>query len=56
GKCLRDEFRCDYEPDCTDSSDEENCEDYLAHFEYLGSLKIAQKVTEIWTYIPHVQG
>ncbi|CAJ0602048.1 unnamed protein product [Cylicocyclus nassatus] len=56
GKCLPDDFRCDFEPDCSDASDEEDCEDYLKNFELVGTLKIADKITEIWTYIPHVQG
>ncbi|RCN43136.1 Low-density lipoprotein receptor domain class A [Ancylostoma caninum] len=56
GKCLPDDFRCDYEPDCNDASDEEGCEDYLQQFELVGTLKIADRITEIWTYIPHVQG
>ncbi|EYB99003.1 hypothetical protein Y032_0126g1348 [Ancylostoma ceylanicum] len=56
GKCLPDDFRCDYEPDCDDASDEEGCEDYLKQFELVGTLKIADRITEIWTYIPHVQG
>ncbi|KAK6748693.1 hypothetical protein RB195_001358 [Necator americanus] len=56
GKCLPNDFHCDYEPDCNDASDEENCEDYLKYFELVGTLKIADKITEIWTYIPHVQG
>ncbi|VDM73566.1 unnamed protein product [Strongylus vulgaris] len=30
--------------------------DYLKNFELIGTLKIADKITEIWTYIPHVQG
>ncbi|KAK5986730.1 Low-density lipoprotein receptor domain class A [Trichostrongylus colubriformis] len=56
GRCLANDFRCDYEPDCDDASDEEDCEDFLSHFELIGTLKLADKITEIWTYIPHAQG
>lgn len=56
GRCLPEEFRCDYEPDCKDASDEEHCEDYLKYFELIGTLKLADKITEVWTYIPHTQG
>lgn len=31
-------------------------EDYLKQYELVGTLKIADRITEIWTYIPHVQG
>ncbi|XP_063629184.1 prolow-density lipoprotein receptor-related protein 1-like [Cydia splendana] len=29
-ECIRKEFRCDYRPDCLDSSDEANCEQHRA--------------------------
>ncbi|KAK6031207.1 Low-density lipoprotein receptor domain class A [Ostertagia ostertagi] len=56
GRCLANDFRCDYEPDCDDASDEVDCEDFLSYFELIGTLKLADKITEIWTYIPHAQG
>ncbi|KAK6062073.1 Low-density lipoprotein receptor domain class A [Cooperia oncophora] len=56
GRCLANDFLCDYEPDCDDASDEEECEDFLKYFELMGTLKLADKITEIWTYIPHAQG
>ncbi|KJH45777.1 PAN domain protein [Dictyocaulus viviparus] len=41
---------------CTASSVEiEDTEDYLEEFEFIGSLKIATKIVEIWLFIPHAQ-
>ncbi|CAD6195649.1 unnamed protein product [Caenorhabditis auriculariae] len=55
-KCVSEKFRCDYEVDCLDGSDELNCEDYLESFELFGPYKLVDRVTEVWTFIPQVQG
>lgn len=31
-------------------------EDYLALFELIGALKLTDKIVEVWTNVPHVQG
>ncbi|PAV62035.1 hypothetical protein WR25_00551 [Diploscapter pachys] len=54
-QCVADEFRCDYEFDCKNGKDEENCPEYLLSFELIGAYKLAAKITEIWTFIPQVQ-
>ncbi|GMR47842.1 hypothetical protein PMAYCL1PPCAC_18037, partial [Pristionchus mayeri] len=56
GQCVPDDFVCDYEKDCENGEDERNCEDFLRNFELIGAFKIVDKISEIWTNIPNVQG
>ncbi|KAF8370786.1 svh-1, partial [Pristionchus pacificus] len=56
GECVPNDFVCDYEKDCTNGEDERNCEDYLRNFELIGAFKIVDRISEIWTNIPNVQG
>ncbi|GMT23976.1 hypothetical protein PFISCL1PPCAC_15273, partial [Pristionchus fissidentatus] len=55
-ECVPQEFVCDYERDCANGEDERNCEDYLRNFELIGAFKVIEKISEIWTNIPNVQG
>ncbi|PIC35399.1 hypothetical protein B9Z55_014772 [Caenorhabditis nigoni] len=55
-KCISEKFQCDYEVDCNDGTDEQNCEDYLQNYELIGAYRLAENIIEVWTFIPHVQG
>ncbi|CAI2351252.1 unnamed protein product [Caenorhabditis sp. 36 PRJEB53466] len=55
-KCISEKFQCDYEIDCSDGTDEQNCEDYLQYYDLVGAYRLADNIIEVWTFIPHVQG
>ncbi|GMS95511.1 hypothetical protein PENTCL1PPCAC_17686, partial [Pristionchus entomophagus] len=56
GECVPNDFVCDYEKDCANGEDERNCEDFLRNFELIGAFKIVDRISEMWTNIPNVQG
>ncbi|CAD5219304.1 unnamed protein product [Bursaphelenchus okinawaensis] len=55
-ECVASEFICDYDLDCFNGFDEQNCPDFLSTFELVGEFRLVDDVSEVWTNIRHVQG
>uniref|UniRef100_A0AC34QK16 Neurotrypsin n=1 Tax=Panagrolaimus sp. JU765 TaxID=591449 RepID=A0AC34QK16_9BILA len=55
-QCVHKDYFCDYETDCHNGFDEQDCSDYLSEFDFVGAWKLGDQVNEIWTHIAHAQG